>query len=112
LLYRSFTVSCLLCCLLCSSHYVDTVVLITMGPEMMWWWWLCWQVHIGFFWCQPMQSLQAHFINHVYNDGNPFFKYQFLVDQNVGWQYFTLYISISTWIIIYNKFTSYMYAFP
>jgi hypothetical protein len=28
--------------------------------------------------------------------------YQFLVNQNVSWQYFTLYISMNTWIIIYN----------
>ena len=32
-------------------------------------------VHIGFFWCEPMQSLWVHFMYHVYNDGNPFLKH-------------------------------------
>jgi hypothetical protein len=33
-------------------------------------------VHVlGFFWCQPAQSLWAHFMYHVYNNGNPFLKH-------------------------------------
>jgi hypothetical protein len=40
LVYRCFTASQLLCCLVHSSHNEGTVVL-TMGTEMMWWWrWL------------------------------------------------------------------------
>ena len=32
-------------------------------------------VHIGFFWCQPVQSLWACLMYHVYNDSNPFLKH-------------------------------------